>query len=94
MKAIIKVNEGSSYAKYNGLTFDVAEIKSSFVCLDINGVRTDFSHKEVVICELQNEIQKAFDDYNYGSDNKTHIVLGFYCSSNKINFQPKYNCPA
>ena len=55
MKAIINVQKGSAYAKYNGLTFEVRELMSSTIALDMNGQTTDFNFDEVLIVDLINE---------------------------------------
>jgi len=49
MKAIVKVKKGSVYSNFNGLTFEVEEINSTFVRLDINGISTDFLYTEVIM---------------------------------------------
>lgn len=56
MKAIINVSNGSTYALYNGLTFEVKEVLSRFVAVDINGVTTDFSFSEVMIVDIYQEV--------------------------------------
>ena len=62
MKAIVKVNKSSSCAKHNYLTFDVKEIVSrNLIALDINGVTTDFSPKEVIIVDFAKEINSRLN---------------------------------
>lgn len=58
MKAIINVSKGSAYSQYNGLTFEVKEVLSKSVAVDINGVTTDFSFSEVMIVDIYQEVNK------------------------------------
>ena len=83
MKAIVKVKKGSVYSNFNGLTFEVEEINSTFVRLDINGISTDFLYTEVIIVDIQKEYQKAFDNYNFNGDS-TVIRLQTYATKNTI----------
>lgn len=93
MKAILKVSNFSSYSNLNGLTFEVKEVLSSIISLSIKNVTTDFSYKEVTIVDIDLEIQKAYDSYNWGSDNSTYPRLVRYCEENKIQFtKPTYYC--
>ena len=62
MKAIVKVNKNSAYAHLNGLTFDVAELRNSQIDLIIEGKTTCFGHKEVIICDIQEELKKTYDN--------------------------------
>ncbi len=61
MKAIINVNPKSAYAYLNMLTFPVKdfmpnESKGTAVFgVDINGSITDFSAKEIIIADIQDE---------------------------------------
>lgn len=93
MKAIVNVKKGSAYAHLNGLTFEVVEVLTTLFALDINGVKTDFGQKEVVIVAFQKELQQAFDDANWGYKNN-YISLKCYAECNGITFSPEYNCPA
>jgi hypothetical protein len=62
MKAIIKVNKNSSFAKHNYLTFDVKEVLSkNLIALNINGVTTDFSVKEVIVVDFAKEINSRLN---------------------------------
>jgi hypothetical protein len=68
MKAIVNVNKKSIQAKNNGLTFPVKEVLSTLIALDINGVTTDFSHKEVFIVDIKEEHAKAFQQAHQSSE--------------------------
>ena len=101
MKAIVNVNESSNYARFNGLTFEVAEVLSQQVAVLIpskefgRDIVTDFGHIEVIIVDIEKELQKAYDNYNWGSDNKTYRNLEAYCKKRAIVInKPVYNCPA
>lgn len=101
MKEILKVDKASAYAKLNGLTFKVSEILSQSISLFIyvpehgKEVKVDFSHSEVFIVDIQNELQKAYDIFNWGLDLRTYPNLQKYCTSREILVnQPNYNCPA
>jgi hypothetical protein len=64
MKAIIKVSKNSSFAKFNGHTFEVKEVLSAnstnpIFAMDINGSTTDFTSKEIMIVDLVSELNKA-----------------------------------
>ncbi len=53
MKAIVRVNKRSAYAKYNGHTFEVKEVLSRAVALRIDEETVaDFLHKEVLIVDF------------------------------------------
>lgn len=93
MKAIVNVNKNSAYAHLNGLTFEVAEILTTLFALDVNGTKTDFGHKEVIIISLQEELQIAYDNHNWGYKND-YLSLCLYARMNGIKFEAKYNCPA
>jgi CYTH domain-containing protein len=100
MKAIINVNKESAYAKYNGHTFEVKEFLSTVAGIKIPHeefaeVTADFSHTEVLIVDLQEELQKAYDNYNWGGDNRTFPNLMSYVKTNNFVMRGlKYNCPA
>ena len=95
MRAIVNVNKGSFYSKFNGLTFDVVELYSNIITLQINNIKTDFSLFEVIIVDIQNEYQKSYDNYNWGSDHNTYNNLKNYCLKNDIsNIKLEYNCPS
>ena len=87
MKAILNVSKFNQYSKYNGYSFEVRELLSSLVSLDVNGVKTDFSHKEVIIIDLQSEYQNAFDDFNWSSTTcDKYRNLNKYMDNNKIKY--------
>ena len=101
MKAILNVNEFSCYARFNGLTFEVTEVLNRQVALLIPNLElgkcltTDFSFSEVIIVDIANELQKAYDNYNWGSDNGIYNNLKAYCTKRGIiTPKPEYNCPA
>ena len=56
MKAVLKLNKNSAYAKYNGKTFTVAEILPGIISVVINGILTDFHYTEVIIIDVDAEI--------------------------------------
>jgi hypothetical protein len=99
MRAIVKVNKESHYAKYNGLTFYVKEVLNQQVALLIPSIElerdvvTDFGFKEVIIVDINNELQIAYDNINWGCDKYTFSNLKTYCVANNIKYkQPEYNC--
>jgi hypothetical protein len=95
MKAIINVNKNNQYSKYNGLTFDVKEILNSIVSLDVNGITTDFSFNEVMIVDFQEELQKAYDDFNWDGSSRRYSKLLKYQDFNGLKpIKLTYNCPA
>ena len=102
MKAIItNVKKSSGYSDYNGLTFDVVEILSNIICINIPSKicdgrfdRVDFSYSEVTIVDIQHELQSAYDNWNWGSDTKTFINLKKYCDERGIKYKYNYNRPA
>jgi len=90
MEAIINT-KSATYKHLNGKTFAIKEIFTSFVALELpfnfikGGINTtDFNHKEVIIVDIDNEIQSAFDDHNWGNDCKRYIHLRNYCITKKI----------
>jgi hypothetical protein len=90
MKAIINT-KSATYKHLNGKTFNVFEIFTSFLALELPSnfvkggiITTDFNHKEVIIVDIDNEIQSAFDDYNWGNDCKRYNNLRNYCITKKI----------
>jgi hypothetical protein len=90
MKAIVNVNKESAYAHLNGHTFEVKEVLDRLIALDVNGAITDFGHKEVMIVDFQNELQKEFDSFKWnGGGNYSNLQK--YAINNKIVFtEPKY----
>jgi hypothetical protein len=90
MKAIIKT-KSPGYKHLNGKTFNVKEVFTTFVAVEVTSefvkggiIPTDFNHNEVLIVDIDNEIQKAFDDHNWGINHKAYINLKNYCIANKI----------
>lgn len=87
MKAIVSVNPKSSYSRLNGLTFDVIEILSSLIVLNVNGKTIDFTYQELLIVDINIEIQKAKNDADWNSSYlKTFENLKKYCEINKIEY--------
>ena len=85
MKAIIKVNKNSSFAKYNYLTFDVNYIVGgNLININVKGANVDFSFKEVIIVDFEKEINKNFNDF---SVNQMFFILN-YRHINKISYYP------
>ena len=78
MKAIVKVAKGSAYSKLNGHTFEIKSLLNNLVCLDINGVSTDFSLKEIIVVDLLKEIET----FNKGGN--VHSTLLKYAELNSI----------
>jgi len=94
MNAIVNVKKASSYSKYNGLTFPVIDVLDRIICMDIDNQSVIFSHKEVIIVDIQNELQKAYDMYNW-SGCRLFNKLVAYATVNKIECgKLEYNCPA
>jgi hypothetical protein len=90
MKAIIKT-KSASYKHLNGRTFNVKEVFTSFVALEVTSefvkggiITTDFNHNEVLIVDIDTEVQRAYDDHNWGSNHKAYINLKYYCIANRI----------
>lgn len=98
MRAIVNVKKGSAYAKYNGLTFEVAETradewneKKSRITLKIKDVNVDFALEEVIISDFQKEIQRAYDDKNWDSSKyEPYNTLRIYGRVKRLNFEPTY----
>lgn len=99
MRAIITgVKKSSGFAYLNGHTFEVKEVLSNIVALYIPSQTIagkydtcDFSFAEVTIVDIDEEVQKAFDAYNWGSDKKTYWPLTWYCRDKKIETNQKYH---
>ena len=97
MKAIITgVKKSSGFAYLNGHTFQVKEILHKLVALSIPSKlidgkfdTCDFSFAEVTIVDIDIEVQQAFDDYNWGNDNRTYFGLKFYCADKGIKTNEK-----
>jgi hypothetical protein len=91
MKAIINTKKTSGFSYLNGCTFNVKEVFTSFVAIEIPSQicegkydTCDFNHNEVLIVDIDAEVQRAYDDYNWGNDNRRYIKLKDYCISNRI----------
>ena len=98
MKAIINVKKGSAYAKLNGHTFAITALYNTSVDLAIPNeigkvITTSFGFEEIIICDLQNVIQSAYDRYNWDGTT-TYIKLQAYCAVKNYQVDVKYNCPA
>lgn len=99
MKAIITgVKKSSGFAYLNGHTFEVKEILSNIVALYIPSQLVkgkfdtcDFTFAEVTIVDIDEEVQKAFDAYNWGSDKRTYLRMKMYCGDKKIETNEKYH---
>lgn len=97
MKAIItNVKKSSGFAYLNGHTFEVKEILHDLVALSIPSKiiygkfdTCDFLFAEVTIVDIDNEMQQAYDDYNWGNDNKTYSRLKNYCAYKSIKTNEK-----
>jgi hypothetical protein len=100
MKAIVKVKKASGFSKHNGHTFEVKEVLTSLIALlipdETGKLQTvDFTHKEVLIVDLEKELQKTFDSWNWGADLRTYPNMVLYAKENKLMFsRPEYNCLA
>jgi len=91
MKAIINTKKASGFSYLNGRTFEVKEVFTSFIAIQIPSQicndkfdTCDFNHNEILIVDIDREVQKAYDDYNWGSDNKKYMRLKDYCIANRI----------
>lgn len=99
MKAILNLNpKNKVYSLFNGKTFNVLSISHQSVCLEIssewvngNSIPTDFAFNEVIIVDIDAEIQKAYDDHNWGQNPQKYIYLKNYCISKKIQTNEIYN---
>jgi hypothetical protein len=97
MKAIINT-KSASYKHLNGKTFNVKEVFSSFASVEVPSeyvkggiIPTDFNYNEILIIDIDAEIQKAFDDHNWGINHKAYIHLKNYCIVNKIKTKEVLN---
>jgi hypothetical protein len=92
MNAIINIKtKTSGFSHLNGHTFQVKELFSSFCAILIPSEicdgrfdTCDFNYDEIIIVDIDNEVQKAYDNYNWGSNNKAYINLKNYCIAKKI----------
>ena len=97
MRAIVKVNKNSAFSHLNGLTFDVKEVLSNIISLDVDGITVDFSFKEVMIVDIQQESQRLYDLCNWYGNIDMLVKfnkLNDYKEQNKIKFELVYNCPS
>lgn len=101
MKAIIKTKKSSGMSYLNGRTFEVKQILSNLIALSIPSQicegrfdTCDFAFDEVIIVDIDAEIQKAFDDYNWSGIYPSYFNLVNYCTKNGIKTNEKINCPA
>lgn len=87
----------------NGRTFEVKEILSNLVALSIPSRicegrfdTCDFGFEEVIIVDIDAEVQKAFDAYNWSGSKvyPSYSNLVNYCTKNGIKTNEKINCPA
>lgn len=88
MKVIININnKRNQYAKFNGLTFDVAEVMSGSVGVLLrqgNFNQTDFSFDEIIIVDFLEELNKA-------KDSRYIKTLLDYAELKKIELMLKYS---
>lgn len=90
MQAIVNVSKFNQYSKFNGHTFDVVEILSTVICLNINGTRMDFSHTEVILVNLQEIIRDCVIDVTRSSKPEEYILrtnIERYIKHNNISTQ-------
>lgn len=87
MKAIVNVHKNSAYSHLNGLTFEVVGFGANFAALDIDGVFTDFTHKEIIICDFQKELKESFNKWASKNKANDYSTLSAYQLTNKIKFE-------
>ncbi len=97
MKAIINT-KSASYKHLNGKTFNVKEVFSSFVSVEVPSeyvkggiIPTDFNYNEILIVDIDAEIQKAFHDQHWGNDHERYLNLKNYCIIKKIKIKVVLN---
>ncbi len=98
MKAILNLPKTNQYSKYNGWPLEVISVgngKTNPIQLNINGRQwTDFKSSEVIICDLQKELQRAYDGKNWGETYATieyHWLLEYMRINNiQMLFPPEY----
>jgi len=90
MKAIINT-KSANYKHMNGKTYEVKQLFSTFAAIVLPSeyvkggfICIDFNLSEIIIVDIDSEIQKAFDDHNWGNDCRRYIHLRNYCISKKI----------
>lgn len=92
MKAIINVKKGSAYSKFNGLTFDIAEMFKTGVSIkglnpEFPDNKTDFGFSEVIIVDIQKEISISNEFAGCDADHRLNLVrLQNYCIQNGIKY--------
>ena len=99
MKAIINIKRKSSVFSYlNGHTFEVKEILSSSVAVQIPSQicegkfdTFEFIFEEVIIVDIDNEMQTAYDNQIWGNDSYTYRNMLIYCLINKLKVSVVYN---
>ncbi len=99
MKAIINIKRKSSGFSYlNGHTFEVKEILSNLVAVQIPSQicegkfnTCDFAFEEVIIVDIDSEMQTAYDNQIWGNDNYTYRNMLTYCLINKLKVSVVYN---
>lgn len=87
MKAILNVSKFNQYSKFNFRTFDVVEVLSTGFCLNINGVKTDFSHTEVILVDIQSIINEHVLFVDRTSPHDKYLLklkIEMYLRTNKI----------
>ena len=101
MKAIINIKRKSwGYSYLNGHTFEVKEILSHLVSVQIPSqicegkfVTCDFAFDEVIIVDIDNEVQSQYDQYCWDGKG-CYVNLRYYCIANRIKTNEKINCHA
>lgn len=97
MKVIINIkNKRSQYAKFNGLTFKVAELMFGSVGVLLrqgNFNQTDFSYDEVIIVDIVEEIKKVKDSNSINDERAFKILVDYVklkeISGSTINYFSK-----
>lgn len=84
MKAIVNVNKNSAYKQLNGLTFDVKELLSKVVALDVLGLTIDFSYNEIFIVDLKEEFKVAVENASRSRKKRKDLAsLVWYINTKK-----------
>lgn len=91
MKAIINVNKNSSYAMYNGFTFDIKEVFSNTLDLNVYGTTTNFSFTEILIVDINEEIEKLQNDCKYPGSIDARKLLNKLSYYKEINHLTPFN---
>lgn len=61
MKAIINVTKDSIYSHLNGLTFELKDFGHRTCSAIVGETEIFFAHDEVIIVDIQEEYQRAYD---------------------------------